>query len=116
MFAFAFFGRRDYMASEFIQSVLETEEECKNKEIRAAKQAEEKKQKAKTDSAKIISDAKKQVEKMLENDRQAIEVSIGQRLEKERKHIDDECAVLSETAEKNLDVVTETVVRSLVRH
>ena len=75
-----------------------------------------KKQKAKTDSAKIISDAQKQVEKMLENDRQAIEVSIGQRLEKERKHIDDECAVLSETAEKNLDVVTETVVRSLVRH
>ena len=104
------------MASEFIQSVLKAEEECKNKELEAAKHAEEKKQKSKTDSAKIISDARKQVEKMLEDDRQAINTSTEERLEKERKHIDEECAGLSRTAEKNLDKVTELVMRSLVRH
>ncbi len=104
------------MASEFIKAVLEAEEECKNKELQAAKQAEEKKQKAKTDSARLISDARKQVEKMLEDDRQSINTSTGQRLEKERKHIDEECADLSRTAEKNLDKVTELVMKSLVGH
>lgn len=116
LFVFTFFGRRDDMASEFIQSVLKAEEECKNKELQAIKQAEEKKQRAKTDSARLISDAQKQVEKMLEDDKQAINTSTGQRLEKERKHIDEECAALSRTAGKNLDRVTDLVMEYLVRH
>ena len=104
------------MASEFIKSVLEAEEEFKKKELEVSRQAEEKKQKAKIDSAKLLSDSHKQVEKMLEDDRQAISISTRQRLEKEKKNIDEECAELSKTAEKNLDRVTELVMKSFARH
>lgn len=116
LFVCSFFGRRDGMASEFIKSVLEAEEEFKKKELEVSRQAEEKKQKAKIDSAKLLSDSHKQVEKMLEDDRQAISISTRQRLEKEKKNIDEECAELSKTAEKNLDRVTELVMRSFARH
>lgn len=102
------------MASEFIKAVLEAEEECKKQESEARKKAEEKKQKAKTDAENMTNDARKQVEKMLADDNTAVSASIAQRLAKERKKVQEECKQLSLKAEKNLQRVTDTVIKALV--
>lgn len=103
------------MASELIKAILETEETCAVKENEAKKKAEAKKQQAKSDAAKIIADAHKQVEKMLEDDKAAISASAEQRLAKERKKTDVECGRLSEKAAKNLDRVTAMAAEALVK-
>ncbi len=103
------------MASDFINAVLKTEEECRQKETEARKQAEEKKLRAKIDSAQILSEAHRQVEKMLADDKAAISESTRIRFEKDRKKMEAECRKISEKAEKNLERVTLLAVEALVQ-
>ena len=101
------------MASEIIKAVLQVEEECKQKESEAKKQAEIKKQEAQKNARKIIEDAEKQVEKMLKDDYAAISDSSTRQLEKEKLKTKKLCDEISETAQKNLGKVTELVIEML---
>ena len=101
------------MASEIIKAVLQVEEECKQKESEAKKQAEIKKQEAQKSAQKIIEDAEKQVEKMLEDDYSAISDSSTRQLEKEKLKTKKQCDEISETAKKNLGRVTGLVIEML---
>ena len=92
------------MASEIIKAVLQVEEECKQKESEAKKQAEIKKQEAQKSAQKIIEDAEKQVEKMLEDDYSAISDSSTRQLEKEKLKTKKQC---DEISEKQIKISTE---------
>ena len=101
------------MASEIIKAILAAEEECKQKETEARKKAETKKRQAVIDAENLVSDAKKQVEKMVEDDKAAITKSADQRLEKQKAKFSTECDALSAKASKNLNRVTDMVIKSL---
>ena len=101
------------MASEIIKAVLQVEEECKQKESEAKKQAEIKKQEAQKNARKIIEDAEKQVEKMLKDDQAAISDSSQRQLEKEKLKTKKQCDEISATARKNLSRVTGLVIEML---
>ena len=100
------------MAKDFVRSILDTEEECKNKESQARKLAEDKKLDAKRQAEKFIIDANKDVDKMLEDDRQAVGKSIELRLEKEKVKVRGECDKLSALADKNRDNVIKLALSS----
>lgn len=101
------------MAKDLLKSVLELEEQCRSREAEAKKLADAKKQKAKDDSAKLISDARKSVEKMLEDDAAAVTKSADLRLEKEKLKFKTECESLSKKAEGNRERVTALVIDAL---
>lgn len=101
------------MASEFIAEILKTEDECKMQESEAKKLAEEKKLRAKDDAAKLIADAKKQVEIMLRDDAAAVANSSEQRMIKERVNVQKECDELSARAKRNTDRVTKLVAKAI---
>jgi len=103
------------MASEMIRAILAAEEECKQKETEARKNAEAKKQKAKEDADQLIADAKKQVDSMINDDAAAVSRSAELRLEKEKKKFSAECDALSAKASKNLNKVTDLVIESIVQ-
>ena len=96
-----------------IEAILQTEEECRKKEADAREHAEEKKRNARTDSARIISDARSEVDKMLRDDAAAIEKSSQLELERDRKKTDAQCSALCSKADKNLDRVTKLVVEAI---
>lgn len=96
-----------------IEAILQTEEECRKKEADAREHAEEKKRNARTDSARIISDARREVDKMLRDDAAAIEKSSQLELERDRKKTDAQCSELCSKADKNLDRVTKLVVEAI---
>ena len=64
------------MAEEFIRSVLDTEEECRKKEANAKSLADTKKQNAKIEAERIILEAKKSVDEMLQHFRMSTIVII----------------------------------------
>ena len=101
------------MASEMIQSILKTEEDCKTREAEARKKAEARKQQAKDDAAALISEAHKQVDSMVNNDAAAIASSAQRRLDKQKQKFSGECKSLSDKAAKNIGKVTEQVIAAL---
>ena len=103
------------MASEFIQSVLQTEEECRKKEAQARQDAELKKQETKKKAQEIVEQARQQVEQMLEDDAKATSKSAEMRLEKEKAKVRGQCEELSRTAEKNMGKVRKMAVELLTK-
>ena len=101
------------MAKDLLKAVLDVEEQCRSREAEAKKLAEAKKQKAKSDSAKLISEAKKSVEKMLEDDSAAVTKSADARLEKEKVKFRAECDELSKKADGNRARVTALVIDAI---
>lgn len=101
------------MASEIIKAILAAEEECKQKETEARKKAEAKKRQAGIDADNLVADAKKQVDKMIDDDKSAITKSADQRLEKQKVKFNTEFDALSKKAEKNIDRVTDMVIKAI---
>ncbi len=101
------------MASDIVKLILETEEDCKNKEADARKKAEAKKQKGKEEAERILADARSQVDSMVNNDAQAISGSAQLRLDKQKQKFKTECEALKKNASNNIDRVTGLVIEAI---
>ncbi len=98
------------MASEMLKAVLQTEQECADRQAAARQQAEADKQAAKRQAAELVAQAQKQSEAMLAEN----EETIAQQSEKERQlaqqEVQKQCEAISSTAAGNLERVMQAVV------
>lgn len=102
------------MAKDMLQAVFNTEEECKKRENDAKAEASKRIQQAKTEAAQLIKDteasANLNAQAILDKER-----ALGKEaLEKARLDAEKECAVISETAEKNRTNVIKNAVSYLI--